>query len=217
MVIPASTPDYKGIVTKVSPHAPSETQSAGSRRSKGVTLFTAIDQSAEARTVGSELRETTLAVGGSPAAGTPIMDHFPLSALDLPLKVLIWDDDGETKVSYVAPAELVARYELPVDLEEPRRDRYHHRRSSGAVAGLGGVISSHGRIRPPAHLGPAGPRDRQTRGSQSGRRRQARARRAVDRRTTGMTRKQTRGLGAVAPAPSTPATEPGGYELSSPT
>jgi uncharacterized protein (DUF302 family) len=44
------------------------------------------------------------------------MDHFPLSALDLPLKVLIWDDDGETKVSYVAPAELVARYELPVDL-----------------------------------------------------------------------------------------------------
>jgi uncharacterized protein (DUF302 family) len=116
MVIPASTPDDEGIVTKVSPHAPSETQSAGSRRSKGVTLFTAIDQSAEARTVGSELRETTLVVCGSPAAGTPIMDHFPLSALDLPLKVLIWDDDGETKVSYVAPAELVARYELPVDL-----------------------------------------------------------------------------------------------------
>ncbi len=45
------------------------------------------------------------------------MAHSPLSALDLPLKVLIWDDEGTTKVSYVAPTEIGARYNLPANLE----------------------------------------------------------------------------------------------------
>ena len=49
---------------------------------------------------------------GSPVAGTPVMAAAPLSALDLPLKVLIWADDGQTKVSYYAPAALAARYDL---------------------------------------------------------------------------------------------------------
>ena len=49
---------------------------------------------------------------GSPAAGTPVMAAAPLAALDLPLKVLIWDDDGQAKVSYSAPAWLAARYQL---------------------------------------------------------------------------------------------------------
>jgi uncharacterized protein (DUF302 family) len=53
---------------------------------------------------------------GSPAAGTPVMDASPLSALDLPLKVLIWDDAGQTKVSYYAPATLAARHHLSADL-----------------------------------------------------------------------------------------------------
>jgi uncharacterized protein (DUF302 family) len=53
---------------------------------------------------------------GNPAGGTPVMDAVPLAALDLPLKVLIWDDGGQTKVSYFTPAALAARYELPPDL-----------------------------------------------------------------------------------------------------
>ena len=85
---------------------------------KGVRLFTVIDQSAEARQVGLDLRDTTLVIFGSPAAGTPVMAASPLAALDLPLKVLVWDDGGQTKVSYYAPAELAARHGLGPGLEK---------------------------------------------------------------------------------------------------
>lgn len=42
----------------------------------------------------------------------------PFAALDLPLKVLIWDDDSRTNVTYLAPAALAARYELTGDLAD---------------------------------------------------------------------------------------------------
>jgi len=63
------------------------------------------------------LRETTLVLFGNPAAGTPVMVGAPLSALDLPLKVLIWADAGQTKVTYYGPTALAARYDLKPDLE----------------------------------------------------------------------------------------------------
>jgi uncharacterized protein (DUF302 family) len=83
---------------------------------KGMKLFAVIDQSAEARQVGLSLRETTLVIFGSPAAGTPVMAAAPLAALDLPLKVLVWADEGQTKVSYYAPATLAARHHLGPEL-----------------------------------------------------------------------------------------------------
>ncbi|HEV2933673.1 MAG TPA: DUF302 domain-containing protein [Streptosporangiaceae bacterium] len=70
---------------------------------KGMRLFAAIDQAAEARQAGLTLRETVLVIFGSPQAGTPVMAAAPLAALDLLLKVLIWADEGQT-VSYYAPA-----------------------------------------------------------------------------------------------------------------
>jgi uncharacterized protein (DUF302 family) len=79
-------------------------------------LFAVIDQAAEARAVGLTLRETTLVIFGSPKAGTPAMAASPLFALDLPLKVLIWDDGDQTKVSYYAPAALAAKHHLSADL-----------------------------------------------------------------------------------------------------
>jgi uncharacterized protein (DUF302 family) len=56
---------------------------------------------------------------GSPQAGTPVVAASPLAALDLPLKVLTWADEGQTKiskVSYYAPAALSASHRLPADL-----------------------------------------------------------------------------------------------------
>jgi uncharacterized protein (DUF302 family) len=53
---------------------------------------------------------------GSPQAGTPVMVAAPLAALDLPLKVLVWQDGHQTKVSYTAPSELASRYELSTEL-----------------------------------------------------------------------------------------------------
>ncbi|MBV9384707.1 MAG: DUF302 domain-containing protein [Streptosporangiaceae bacterium] len=83
---------------------------------KGMRLFAVIDQAAEARQAGLTLRETTLVIFGSPEAGTPVMAASPLAALDLPLKVLIWADGDQTKVSYYAPAALAARHHLTVGL-----------------------------------------------------------------------------------------------------
>jgi uncharacterized protein (DUF302 family) len=107
------------ITTKVSPRSVTDTVSrlTGILSGKGLKVFGVIDQSAEASQVGMQLRETTLVLFGNPAAGTPVMVAAPLSALDLPLKVLIWADDGQTKVSYYGPSALAARYDLNADLE----------------------------------------------------------------------------------------------------
>jgi uncharacterized protein (DUF302 family) len=106
------------VVTKLSPRPVAGTVSklTGMINAKGMKLFAAIDQSAEARQVGLSLRATVLVIFGSPAAGTPVMAAAPLTALDLPLKVLVWDDEGQTKVSYYAPAALAARHHLGPDL-----------------------------------------------------------------------------------------------------
>jgi uncharacterized protein (DUF302 family) len=77
---------------------------------RGLKLFTVIDHSGEARRAGLELRDTKVVIFGSPEAGTSVMRSSPLVALDLPLKVLVWDDDGQTWVSYTAPDALAARY-----------------------------------------------------------------------------------------------------------
>jgi uncharacterized protein (DUF302 family) len=113
-----TTRDEMDIVTKLCPHSVAETVSklTGMISAKGMKLFAVIDQSAEARQVGLALRETTLVIFGSPAAGTPVMAAAPLAALDLPLKVLVWADEGQTKVSYYAPAALAARHHLGPEL-----------------------------------------------------------------------------------------------------
>jgi len=85
-------------------------------QAKGVKLFAVVDHSGEAEASGLELRETKLLIFGNPAAGTPVMQAAPLAALDLPLKILVWDDAGATTVSYVAPSELAFRYELSEEL-----------------------------------------------------------------------------------------------------
>jgi uncharacterized protein (DUF302 family) len=105
-------------VTRLSPRSVPETVSrlTGMLEAKGIKIFAVIDQSAEARSAGLELRGTTLVLFGNPAAGTPVMVASPLAALDLPLKILVWSDQGQTKVSYVAPRTLAARHHLSAEL-----------------------------------------------------------------------------------------------------
>jgi uncharacterized protein (DUF302 family) len=106
------------VVTKLSPRSVADTISrlTDLLAAKNLRLFAVIDQSVAASEVGLDLRETTLVMFGSPAAGTPVMVAAPLSALDLPLKVLIWADGGQTMVSYVAPPALAARHQLSAEL-----------------------------------------------------------------------------------------------------
>jgi uncharacterized protein (DUF302 family) len=56
------------------------------------------------------LRPTTLLVFGNPKGGTPLMNSFPLVALDLPLKLLVWEEGGEVNLAYVAMSDIAARY-----------------------------------------------------------------------------------------------------------
>jgi uncharacterized protein (DUF302 family) len=106
------------VTTKVSPRSVAATVSRLTEilSSKGIKVFAVIDQSEEAREAGLRLRATTLVIFGNPAAGTPVMDAVPLAALDLPLKLLIWADGGQTNVSYYPPEALAARYGLSADL-----------------------------------------------------------------------------------------------------
>ena len=111
-------PTEPDVITKLSPRPVADTVSrlTGLLAANGVRLFGVIDQSAAAREVGLELRETTLVIFGSPAAGTPVMMASPLAALDLPLKVLVWANGEKVMVSYYVPASLAARHHLSAEL-----------------------------------------------------------------------------------------------------
>jgi uncharacterized protein (DUF302 family) len=106
------------VTTKVSPRSVAATVSrlTGILAAKGIKIFAVIDQSEQARGAGLRLRETMLVIFGNPAAGTPVMEAAPLSALDLPLKVLVWADGSRTNVTYYPPAALSARYGLSAEL-----------------------------------------------------------------------------------------------------
>jgi uncharacterized protein (DUF302 family) len=106
------------VVTKSSPWSVADTVSRLSAivAARGMKVFTVIDHRGEAAASGLELRDTKVVIFGSPLAGTPVMVAAPLAALDLPLKVLVWADELETKVSYTAPRELAARYGLSDEL-----------------------------------------------------------------------------------------------------
>jgi uncharacterized protein (DUF302 family) len=107
-----------GLVTKLSPWSAADTLSRllAVAEARGLKVFGVIDHSGEAKAIGLDLRDTKVVILGSPAAGTPVMRAAPTAALDLPLKVLIWADEGQTKVTYTAPGALAARYGLSEEL-----------------------------------------------------------------------------------------------------
>jgi uncharacterized protein (DUF302 family) len=84
---------------------------------KRITLFALIDRSGEASRVGMKMRPTKLLLFGNPKAGTPVMLAAASSSIDLPLKILIWEDaQGKTWVTYNSPAYLQVRHNIPVEL-----------------------------------------------------------------------------------------------------
>jgi len=108
-----------GIVNKPSKHSVEQTVEALTNilKSKGVAVFALIDHSGEAEKVGMKMRPTKLLIFGNPKAGTPLMLAAPSSAIDLPLKILVWED-GQEKVwlSYNSPEYLRERHGLPQEL-----------------------------------------------------------------------------------------------------
>jgi uncharacterized protein (DUF302 family) len=111
-------PYDKVVVTKVSPWSMADTVARLSAvvAARGMKVFAVIDHSDEARRVGLALRDTKLFIVGSPSVSTPLIAAEPLAALDLPLRVVVWVDGYQTKVSYPSPAEVARRYGLDSDL-----------------------------------------------------------------------------------------------------
>jgi len=90
--------------------------------SAGAKLFTVVDHSGEAQSVGLSLRDTKLILFGNPALGTRVMAEEPLAALDLPLRVLVCQDDsGAVWMTYIEPAWLADRYGLGTEAARPLR------------------------------------------------------------------------------------------------
>lgn len=86
-------------------------------QAKGIKLFTVIDHSGEAERAGLSMRPTKLLIFGNPKAGTPLMLAAPSIAIDLPLKILVWENsEGQVQISYNSAAYLQARHALPPDL-----------------------------------------------------------------------------------------------------
>ena len=104
----------EAVVTKLSPWSTADTLARLSAvvAARGMEVFAVIDQSGKARDVGIDLRDTKLVIFGSPSAVTPVLEAAPLAALDLPLRVVVWEDGVQTRVSYPAPAAIARRHGL---------------------------------------------------------------------------------------------------------
>ena len=110
-----------GIITISSQHSVEETVSRLQRalEAKGIKIFVVVDHSGEAQKAGLQMPNTKLIIFGNPKAGTPLMIAAPTIAIDLPLKILVWEDtEARTWISYNDPEFLSKRYGLPPDLTQ---------------------------------------------------------------------------------------------------
>jgi uncharacterized protein (DUF302 family) len=109
----------RGLIDVPSNHSVDETveRLKGILQAKGITLFALVDHSGEAAKAGIKMRPTKLLIFGNPKAGTPLMLAAPRIAIDLPLKILIWEDaQGKVWVTYNSPVYLQERHGLPAEL-----------------------------------------------------------------------------------------------------
>jgi uncharacterized protein (DUF302 family) len=107
-----------GLTTVASHFGPKETldRLEADVKAKGLTVFARIDHAAEATAAGMTLLPTAVLIFGNARGGTPLMQSSQLIGLDLPLKVLVWQDtSGKTWLSYVEPGNLAQRYGLPAE------------------------------------------------------------------------------------------------------
>lgn len=113
------TATNNGIIDKRSNHSVEQTVEnlKNILQSKGVALFAVIDHSGEAEKVGLKMPPTRLLIFGNPKAGTPLMLAAPSTAIDLPLKILVWEDGkGKVWISYNSPDYLQKRHGFPQEL-----------------------------------------------------------------------------------------------------
>jgi uncharacterized protein (DUF302 family) len=108
-----------GLASVPSSHSVDETVAKLEKmlHEKQVKLFAIIDHSGEARQAGLEMRPTKVLIFGNPRGGTPLMLAAPSTAIDLPLKLLVWEDgEGKAWITYNTPQYLQERHQFPKEL-----------------------------------------------------------------------------------------------------
>lgn len=116
---PSGPPAAEGIMTRSSPYTVAETveRLRAAIQSHNLTIFAEIDHAGAARQVGLAMQPAHVLIFGSPRAGTPLMNAAPLLALDLPLRLLVWQSaDERVWMSSTSAAYLQARYDIPAAL-----------------------------------------------------------------------------------------------------
>jgi uncharacterized protein (DUF302 family) len=121
-LMPDSTQSSDGVITRPSSTSVAQTID-GLRRliaDRGFTVFNVIDHSGVAERAGVPMPDSKLVMFGKPAVGAAVMLAAPLAALDIPLKVLVWEDrNGAVSVSYNSPGFLAGRHHLEGALRAP--------------------------------------------------------------------------------------------------
>src|SRR6266436_3168054 len=110
----------EGLTTIPSSLGPKETMDrlVAEISAKGMSVFARIDHAAGAAEVGLILRPTELVIFGNARGGTPLMEASQTTGIDLPLKVLVWQDaEGETWLSYNEPSWIIQRHHLGIKAE----------------------------------------------------------------------------------------------------
>jgi uncharacterized protein (DUF302 family) len=121
----------EATITKVSPWSMADTLARLSAvvAARGLKVYSVIEHSGEARDAGLNLGDTKLVIFGSPSVSTPVIEAARPAALDLPWRVVVWEDGYQTFMSYPAPAAVARRYGLGADLAK-------------ALAGIEPIISA---------------------------------------------------------------------------
>jgi uncharacterized protein (DUF302 family) len=104
-----------GLITVESAYSAAETRTRlqSALVAAGMTVFSTIDHAEAAKQVGLTLRPTTVIAFGNPAAGTKLMQANQVAGIDLPLKILLWEDDsGKARLTYNDPAWIAERHQL---------------------------------------------------------------------------------------------------------
>jgi len=116
------TESSDGVITKSS-SKPVALTIDGLRRliaDRDFTVFNVIDHSGVAERAGVQMPDSKLVMFGKPTVGAAVMLAAPLAALDIPLKVLVWENrNGAVSVSYNSPGFLAKRHHLEGELREP--------------------------------------------------------------------------------------------------
>lgn len=109
-----------GLITVRSNYGPKDTMNrlAAEVKARGLTVFAHIDHASGAAAVGLPMRPTDLLIFGNAKGGTPLMQSVQTTGIDLPLKILVWQDAaGSTWLSYNEPSWLAKRHGLGPDVE----------------------------------------------------------------------------------------------------